>query len=137
MKNLILKLSFIISFFLCFNCTINGNETIIDEKEEIKIHVYFHCGHGKAKLENQLPQVEGIDEVYADLKTKIVTINFDNSIITKDEIVESIEKIGFYTEFSDKTKKLDSGCSHGGKEHDKSDAPSQDDDNNHDHKHEH
>lgn len=82
------------------------------EKSEIKIKTFFHCGNGKALIERELGKIDGINSAVADIETKVVTIQFDEKKHNKETLVAAIEKIGYYTEFSDKNKKIRKACSH-------------------------
>lgn len=112
-----------------FAFQINAQEAKIASKkgdgEITKIKVDFHCRNGKKLIETKLSEVNGIVSVDADLATKVVSIKADPKVIDKDGLVEAIEKIGYYTEFSDRSKKIKRACSHGDGDHD------------HDHDHDH
>jgi copper chaperone CopZ len=101
MKKLVLFLLLFVSVFV-----------YSQEKSEIKIKTFFHCANGKALIEKELVKVDGVYSVVADLETKIVTIQFDEKKQNKENLVSAIEKIGYYTEFSDKNKKIRKACSH-------------------------
>ena len=75
--------------------------------KEIKIKVFMDCEGCKSKIEKELPKAEGVSKVSADLKSKIVTINYDPAKTNKDKLVAAIEKIGYKTEFSTAPAKHD------------------------------
>lgn len=79
--------------------------------------VDFHCPNGQKLLETKLAEVKGINSFVVNFETKVIDFKFNPDVITKDGIVAEIEKIGYYTEFSDKTKEIKKACSHGGDEH--------------------
>ncbi len=93
------------------------------EPVTFKVKVQFHCANGKALLEGRLGALKGVNSAYADLDTKVVTIEHDPSVITQEYLIDIIEKIGYYTEFTDPNKPIKRACSHG------------DDDHDHDHDH--
>jgi len=71
----------------------------------IKIHVDFNSATEKATLEQELPTKRGIFSAKADLQTKEVVVDYDPAVTDKKHIVEAIEQIGFFTEFSKIKKK--------------------------------
>lgn len=78
-----------------------------------KVKVGFHCPNGKKLLETKLSEVNGVTKVNADVETKIVTIEHNSEIVSTKALVEAIEKIGYFTEYSDTTKPIQKACSHG------------------------
>lgn len=78
--------------------------------------VEFHCANGKKLLETKLAEVPGITSFDVNLETKVIDFKFNPDKITKEGIVSEIEKIGYYTEFSNKEKEIKKACSHGGEE---------------------
>lgn len=115
MKNL-LKSSLIV-LFVCFI----GTSLFAQEKEIPKateknntfvVNVDFHCGGGKARLENGLGKIDGVDEVDADLETKNVTIKHDSEVVSTKDLVRAIEKIGHATEYTCETTEIKSACTH-------------------------
>lgn len=80
---------------------------------EFKVKVTFHCANGKALIEKELIKTDGIKKVSADLETKVVTVSYDSNKTNREKIIEAIEKIGYYTEFTPKDKKIEKACSHG------------------------
>lgn len=87
------------------------------QQAEFKVKTFFHCANGKALIERELSKIEGIYSVTADLETKVVSITFDEKKQNKESLIAAIEKIGYYTEFSDKSKKINKACSHDHDEH--------------------
>lgn len=85
---------------------------------EVHIKVGFHCERGKAKIENELSQKEGIKSVKADVVTKVVTVVYDSSKINTPQIVEHIHQIGYLTDRSPADTKIRKACSHGHEEGD-------------------
>lgn len=89
-----------------------------DKDSVLKVKVFFHCANGKKLLETRLAEVDGVVDVDADLETKVLSIKHKTAVITKEGLVEAIEKIGYLTEFSDPNKKIKKACSHGEEGHD-------------------
>ncbi|MDR2009751.1 MAG: heavy-metal-associated domain-containing protein [Bacteroidales bacterium] len=105
----ILKFLLLSGVIVLLNFSVNAQEV---KTENIKMKVEFHCGHGKKALETKLKEVKGIESFVVDFETKTIDFNYDPESINKDGIVEAVENIGYYTEFSDRTKQLKSSCSH-------------------------
>lgn len=78
--------------------------------------VEFHCANGQKLLETKLAEVTGITSFVVNLETKVIDFKFNPDVISKDGIVAEIEKIGYYTEFSNKEKEIKKACSHGAEE---------------------
>lgn len=95
-----------------------ANAQTVSEPVTYKIKVHFHCPKGKALLENRLNAHQAIESAVADLETKIVTLKYNPDMVTEEYIIDMIEKIGYYTEFSDTTKKIEKACDHDGDDHD-------------------
>lgn len=55
------------------------------------------CGHCKSTIENSLKDLTGINETKIDLENKTVTIDFVEDIIKLDEIIDTINKLGYNT----------------------------------------
>jgi copper chaperone CopZ len=107
-------------FLMCWGFA--GAQTI-SEPAVFSVKVHFHCANGKALLENRLNALNAVESAVADLETKVVTITYDPAVLTQEKLIELIEQIGYYTEFSDQSKKIKKACSH--------------DDHDHDHDHDH
>ncbi|MCX7862565.1 MAG: heavy-metal-associated domain-containing protein [Bacteroidales bacterium] len=100
-------------FLVLFILVTSSIVLFAQKSSELKVKTFFHCANGKALIEKELKKVEGIYSVNADLETKVVTIQYDEKKQNKESIVAAIEKIGYYTEFSDQNKKINKACSHG------------------------
>ncbi|MFZ4740010.1 MAG: cation transporter [Bacteroidales bacterium] len=72
---------------------------------EFNIKVNFQDAKGKALIEKEIKKEAGVSNVFANLATKLVTINFDGNTTDREKINLAIEKIGFTTELSSKEKK--------------------------------
>ncbi len=56
------------------------------------------CGHCKMTIENAVNELDGIEKVVADPVTKKVTVEFDESSLTIEDIQHAIEDAGYETE---------------------------------------
>jgi len=68
-------------------------------KEE-RISVGFHCPQGKAFVEKGLKNTAGVTEVIADLETKVVYIKFVEGQTNREQLVATIEQLGYVCEDS-------------------------------------
>ena len=112
------QLFMILSLIIFFIGTKVSAQVDNDKEQVLKIKVHFHCINGKKLLEARLADLKGVNDVSADLETKVVTIKHNTEVINKEGLVEAIEKIGYLTEFSDSNKKIKKACSHGEEGHD-------------------
>lgn len=108
------RLSLLLVSVFLFSATTFAQDA---ETAEFKVTVGFHCANGKQLLETKLAEVKGIESFVVNLETKVIDFKYDPTIISKEGIITEIEKIGYYTEFSDKNKEINKACSHGEKEH--------------------
>jgi copper chaperone CopZ len=76
-----------------------------------KIKVGIDCPMGKAAIEKELVKTPGVKTVEVSMETKVATITYVEGKTTKDQLVASIEKLGYKTEFSKTTTPVQSGCS--------------------------
>lgn len=56
------------------------------------------CGHCKKTIESAVKELEGIEKINADPETKKVTVEFDESSITIEDIRHAIEDAGYDAE---------------------------------------
>ena len=112
----ILKFAAIIIFLSGFAVTVLAQERNVPEATEknntLILKVDFHCGGGKVRLEKGLGELEGVEKVEADLRTKKVTIVHDSEKLKTEEIVLAIEKIGHRTEYTPDDVKIQHACTH-------------------------
>lgn len=99
----------LLSLMLLF---VAGTYAQTTKTDEIKIKVGFHCPNGKALIEKELAKKDGVVKVFADVETKIVTINYNPKKQNKNKLVAAIEKIGYTTEFSQKDAVIQKACTH-------------------------
>ncbi|WP_415312424.1 heavy-metal-associated domain-containing protein [Candidatus Nitrosocosmicus sp. FF01] len=64
------------------------------EKTHFKI-VGMYCSTCKPIVENQLKNIKGIKKIDINYMTDSVVVEFDPSLITKQEIKERLEKSGY------------------------------------------
>ena len=62
------------------------------------ILVYGNCGMCKNRIEGSLKVVEGVHSVEWDVETKVLTIKYNNEIISKDDIKKITAKAGHDTD---------------------------------------
>ncbi len=113
MKNLF-KLIFVLFATFSFSFTALAQDAKIDH---FKVKVEFHCANGQKLLIDKLSAVPGVKSVDVNLETKVVDFTYDTNITSKDGLVKEIEKVGYYTEFSNKETEINKACSHGEGEH--------------------
>lgn len=101
-------ITLLVSFFLLANFVsiskaeikiMTENEQIISKEKKVK----FKCkGIGCTGCTNTITeavkQLDGIKEVSADVKTKIVEVTFDSEIVSKKQIEKAINDSGYETE---------------------------------------
>lgn len=68
------------------------------QKQHITFSSDFDSKKGKEKIEKNLKENKGILEYFADYRSKIIIVKFDNKITDTDIIQESIEELGFKAE---------------------------------------
>ncbi|MCX7954293.1 MAG: cation transporter [Bacteroidales bacterium] len=101
----------IINFLLLIFCRFLIAQTF----PEFKVKTFFHCVNGKIQIEKELSKIEGITYVNADINTKIVTVKYDKAKCDTNKIINEIERIGYYTQYSDKKKRIKRACPHDSK----------------------
>lgn len=106
------------SFLVIFIITLFSISLFAQEVKtaDFSCKVEFHCANGKKLLETKLAEVPGITSFVVNLETKVIDFKFNPDVISRDGIIAEIEKIGYYTEFSNKNKEINKACSHGGEE---------------------
>ena len=55
----------------------------------------IHCGHCKASIEGALNPLEGVSTATVDIDSRAVTVDFDESAVTREQLVEAIEAQGY------------------------------------------
>ena len=83
------------------------------QKEVIKterIKVGIDCPMGKSTIEKELVKTPGVKTVAVSMETKVATITYVDGKTNKDQLVSSIEKIGYKTEYSKSSTPVKTGC---------------------------
>jgi mercuric ion binding protein len=73
----------------------NANAQAMAKTADLKIKSSVVCGQCKDRVESGLIYEKGIKEVSVDLKTKEVTVKYNPSKTTPDEIRTALSKIGY------------------------------------------
>jgi len=107
----IISISALVLLFMCSG-QLNA-QTTANDSGTLNVKVFFHCPNGKALLEKELGALEGISSVEAALDTKIVTVVYEPTVISRDKILLAIEEVGYRTEFTDPDKVIKKACNHG------------------------
>ena len=103
-----------LSMFVAMALMILISGSAFAQKEVIKtekIKVGIDCPMGKAAIEKELVKTTGVKTVVVSMDTKVATITYVDGKTNRDQLVASIEKIGYKTEFSKSTTPVKSGCS--------------------------
>ena len=81
----------------------------MNNKKQIRLDIDgMSCAACAARIEKQLNKKEGVLSANVNLTTEKATIDFDPELITVDEIIDKIEKIGFSaSEISETQNKLE------------------------------
>lgn len=62
------------------------------------IMVYGNCGMCESRIEDSLANTKGVQSADWDVETKVLTVKYDNEIISKDEIKKTVAKAGHDTD---------------------------------------
>ena len=55
----------------------------------------IHCGHCKASIEGALSPLEGVETATVDIESRTVAVDYDESAITRDDLVAAIVEQGY------------------------------------------
>ena len=55
----------------------------------------IHCGHCKASIEGALQPMDGVTSAEVDVESTSVTVTYDESVVTRDTLVSTIEEQGY------------------------------------------
>ncbi len=55
----------------------------------------IHCGHCKSSIEGALQPLDGVTAAEVDVESTTVTVTYDESTVTRDVIVQTIEDQGY------------------------------------------
>jgi copper chaperone len=53
------------------------------------------CGHCKSAIESALQPIDGVSRAAVDVDAKKVDVAFDESVVTRDQVVAAIEGAGY------------------------------------------
>lgn len=95
MKNNIL---FILFTFLTSSSMNSFAQTNNGKWQTVVIQTSAECGDCKTRIEDGLNYTKGISFAELDLETKKVTVKYNSSKITLDEIKKKINKIGYHAD---------------------------------------
>lgn len=62
------------------------------------IYVYGNCGMCKRTIENALADIKGVNSADWDVDTKVLTVNYNDEMTSKEEIKKSVAKVGYDTD---------------------------------------
>lgn len=94
MKNLFIRIAALIMLTML----VSGMELMAQnpkEKEVVKIQTNLDCDACKKKIENYMAFEKGVTSVSADVKTKVVTIEYRTRRTNEEKMVGAIEKLGY------------------------------------------
>ncbi len=106
MKNIKIILTSLV-LFVFIGVSLNASAQSL---KEVAIKTSFNCSNGKTMIENGLLKEAGVKSATANINNHIVSITYDEKITDIDKLVAAIEKIGFSTEYTPATKKIESSC---------------------------
>lgn len=90
-----------------------GNQTTDTKNVSEKVETVefkcagMHCSGCEESITTEVKKVEGIKDIKADAKGKMVTVSFDANKTNKDNISKAINKAGYDTEISKSENKHD------------------------------
>jgi len=112
------KLMFLILIMLLVNTSFSQDKT--SKFETVVIQTSAQCGDCKDRIEGGLNYLKGVSFAELDMETKKVTVKFNTSKVTLDEVIKKINSIGYDAdEFKaepEAVKKLPACCQPGGME---------------------
>jgi copper chaperone len=53
------------------------------------------CAHCKSSIEGALKPLAGVEDATVDIDSKVVTVDFDDNIVTEVAVVEAIASAGY------------------------------------------
>ena len=53
------------------------------------------CGHCKSSIEGALKPLDGVNDATVDIEGKVVEVDFDDTILGQEKVVEAIEGVGY------------------------------------------
>lgn len=55
----------------------------------------IHCGHCKSSIEGALSPLPGVHSASVDIEGRTVTVAYDESAVSRDQLVSAIEEQGY------------------------------------------
>lgn len=116
MKKLLFFSILFLSFLLLSGCgkkekTQKADETNPNDESKIEFVEFkcdgMHCSGCEESIASSVNKINGIKEVSADSKNKIVKVRFNKELTSKSEIEKSINAAGYDTETSKSENKHD------------------------------
>ena len=104
MKKRVLKATFIALFTCAGGSLFASNPTEIDKSILVNdstvetFKVYGNCGMCKRTIEGSLKDQEGIFSADWDTETKMMVVNYNESLISLEDIKKKITSVGYDTE---------------------------------------
>lgn len=96
MKTLISLIVTVIIFFAAANTSHSANKV---KMETVKIKcTKMHCEGCKATIVEAVQQMDGISKIEVDLKTKMITVKFDNKKTSRGAVSAKILEAGYENE---------------------------------------
>ncbi|MGI6369422.1 MAG: heavy-metal-associated domain-containing protein [Ignavibacteria bacterium] len=71
----------------------------------VEINADMDCKGCKNKIEKKLRSISGVEKVNADLKAKLVKVEYDKDVLTSEKIVEAINETGTKASLKNNEKK--------------------------------
>ncbi len=101
MKNLITKFCIFAIAALSFATAATAQKV---DKEVVTIELLsdLHCHSCATKIMNTLPYKKGVKDVTVDVDSKVITVQFDTTKSTTEEIITHLSKIKINAELTDK-----------------------------------
>lgn len=98
--SVILSLSSILIFSVQVQAQ-NDQQTLLVKPESSVIEtfsVYGNCGMCKRRIAGAVTKLEGVESASWDSETKLITVKFDDSILSLDDIQKKIAEVGHDTD---------------------------------------
>jgi len=109
---ILINLFFVLILFFVIGCgKKTSNQTSGNTSEKIETVEFkcnsMHCSGCEETITTEVKKVDGIKDIKADSKGKIVTVSFDANKTNKENISKAINTAGYDTELSKSDNKHD------------------------------
>ena len=54
-----------------------------------------HCAHCQGSIEGALKPLDGVRDASVDLEGKVVKVDFDDSVVAQDRLIQAINQAGY------------------------------------------